>query len=114
MDVNNLLPEDDHQFDDECDHDDAEYVYHSDQGGEENMTYSEDEQDNNHPGVGQGMDEVSDFGSDSSANYNTNTDSENELQLPLPPRPNRKRGMTRLPRLRTEYSRSGGKKTCKV
>lgn len=112
MDVNNLVPEDTHHFDDELHHDDEEFIYHSEQeGGEEYNTNSNGGEDNNTlPEVGEGMDADHDVGSDSSADYNSNTDSENEIQLPRPPRPDRKRGMTRLPKLRTEYSRSGGKR----
>ncbi|KAL4562155.1 hypothetical protein LXL04_034349 [Taraxacum kok-saghyz] len=101
MEVNPKLPEDLH-FDDELDHDDGDFVYeYESEVGEDN---------NMEPALGEGNNAVLDFGSDSSNDYSSNSDSEHEIQLPLPPRPNRKRGMTRLAKLCTNFSRSGGKK----
>ncbi|KAL4554294.1 hypothetical protein LXL04_039590 [Taraxacum kok-saghyz] len=111
MEVNPKLPEDLH-FDDELDHDDGDFVYeYESEVGEDNNTDVEVGEDNNkEPALGEGNDAVLDYGSDSSNDYSSNSDSEHEIQLPLPPRPNRKRGMTRLAKIRTNYTRSGGKK----
>ena len=71
----------------------------------------EDVEDNNiHPEVDEvepGMVASADIGSDAESDFN---DSDQDNQLPRAQRPNRKRGMTRLPRLRTDYTRSGGRK----
>ncbi|KAL4579826.1 hypothetical protein LXL04_015993 [Taraxacum kok-saghyz] len=102
MEVNNELPEDLH-FYDELDNDDGDFVYHTDSGvDQDSNTDSKVVEDIiMEPAFG----EAPDFGSDSNTDYNSNSDSKQEMQLPLHPRPNRKRGMTRLPKLRTEYSR---------
>ncbi|CAI9284698.1 unnamed protein product [Lactuca saligna] len=45
-------------------------------------------------------------------NYNSHSDSDEQLQNTVPTRLNRKRGMIRLPKLKTEYVNSGGRKKC--
>ncbi|CAI9264850.1 unnamed protein product [Lactuca saligna] len=46
--------------------------------------------------------------------YNSQSDSEEEIHKTVPTKSGRKRGMTRLPKLKTEYVNSGGKKTCQI
>ena len=126
MENNNLLP-DDVMYDDE-----ADLVYRTDedagddssseteygddmnaelQDGDGINARHEDVEDNNiHPEVDEldpGMVAAADIGSDAESDFN---DSDQDNQLPRAQRPNRKRGMTRLPRLRTDYTRSGGRK----
>lgn len=126
MENNNLLP-DDVTYDDEADleyrtdedaGDDSisETEYGDDmnaelQDGDGINARHEDVEDNNiHPEVDEldpGMVAAADIGSDAESDFN---DSDQDNQLPRAQRPNRKRGMTRLPRLRTDYTRSGGRK----
>ena len=116
MENNNLLP------DDVMYGDDAHLVYRTDEDdgddssseledGDDINEELEDVEDNNiHPEVDEvepGMVAAADIGSDAESDFN---DSDQDNQLPRAQRPNRKRGMTRLPRLRTDYTRSGGRK----
>ena len=53
-------------------------------------------------------------GENKDIHYNSQSDSEEEIQKIVPTKSDRKGGMTRLPKLKTEYVNSGGKKTCQV
>ncbi|CAI9267121.1 unnamed protein product [Lactuca saligna] len=53
-------------------------------------------------------------GENKDIHYNSQSDSEEEIHKTVPTKSDRKRGMTRLPKLKTEYVNSGGKKTCQV
>ncbi|KAL4567909.1 hypothetical protein LXL04_023505 [Taraxacum kok-saghyz] len=110
MELKNELPKDLH-LDEELDNDDGAFVYHTESGvDQDSNTDSEVGEDNNmEPAFG----EAPNFGSDSNTDYNSSSDSEQEMQLLLHPRRKRKRGMTRLPKLCTEYSRYGWKKHVK-
>ncbi|KAL4583317.1 hypothetical protein LXL04_007887 [Taraxacum kok-saghyz] len=116
MENNNLLP------DDVMYGDDAHLVYRTDEDdGDDSSSEIEDgddineelddvEDNNIHPEVDEvepGMVAAADIGSDAESDFN---DSDQDNQLPRAQRPNMKRGMTRLPRLRTDYTRSDGRK----
>ena len=49
-------------------------------------------------------------GENKDIHYNSLSDLEEEIHKTVPTRSNKKRGMTRLPKLKTEYVNSGGKK----
>ena len=86
MEVNNQQHEDMTDYDLEYEQDDGTQVYDSD---------TEDGKRHN-------------------IECNSNSYSDEDIQNPVPTRLNRKRGMTRLPKLKTEYVNFGGKKTCQV
>ncbi|KAL4565178.1 hypothetical protein LXL04_029263 [Taraxacum kok-saghyz] len=116
MENNNLLPDDvmygyDAHLVYCTDKDDGDDSSSELEDGDDINEKLEDVEDNNiHPEVDEvepGMVAAADIGSDAESDYN---DSDQDNQLPRAQRPNRKRGMTRLPRLRTDYTRSGGRK----
>ena len=87
--------EDMHHFDEDIEQDDDTNMYDSD------------------PEHGPANNQDLEQGSENNSDYNSNTDSAQEIQLPVPASSNRKRGMsrmTRLTKLRTKYTNSGGKK----
>ena len=62
----------------------------------------------------QEYDSPTENGENKDIHYNSQSDSEEEIHKTVPSKSDRKRGMTRLPKLKTEYVNSGGKKTCQV
>ena len=62
----------------------------------------------------QEYDSETEDGENNDIHYNSQSDSEEEIHKTVPSKSDRKRGMTRLPKLKTEYVNSGGKKTCQV
>ncbi|CAI9300035.1 unnamed protein product [Lactuca saligna] len=60
----------------------------------------------------QEYDSPTENGENKDIHYNSQSDSEEEIHKIVPSQSDRKSGMTRLPKLKTEYVNSSGKKTC--
>ena len=59
----------------------------------------------------QEYDSPTENGENKDIHYDSQSDSEEEIHKTVPSKSDRKRGMTRLPKLKTEYVNSGGKKS---